>query len=129
MTNAIPMDVIIGVDTHKDVHAAAAISDAGVHLATTTIPASSKGYGALEPWAKSMGAIQAFGIEGTGSYGAGLSRFLRERGHTVVEVNRPNRQLRYQHGKSDAVDAKAPRAPCLLARLPDSRSPARARSR
>ena len=94
MTNAIPMDVIIGVDTHKDVHAAAAISGAGVHLATTTIPASSKGYGALEAWAKSMGAIQAFGIEGTGSYGAGLSRFLRERGHTVVEVNRPNRQLR-----------------------------------
>jgi transposase len=101
------MDVIIGVDTHKDVHAAAAISGAGVHLATTTIPASSKGYGALEAWAKSMGAIQAFGIEGTGSYGAGLSRFLRERGHTVVEVNRPNRELRYQQGKSDAVDAES----------------------
>jgi transposase len=105
VTNAILMDVIIGVDTHKDVHAAAAISGAGVHLATTTIPASSKGYGALEAWAKSMGAIQAFGIEGTGSYGAGLSRFLRERGHTVVEVNR------------------------LLATRSDSRSPARARSR
>jgi hypothetical protein len=43
VTNAIPMDVIIGVDTHKDVHAAAAISGAGVHMATTTIPASSKG--------------------------------------------------------------------------------------
>ena len=54
-----------------------------------------------------MGAIQAFGIEGTGSYGAGLSRFLRERGHTVVEVNRPNRELRYQQGKSDAVDAES----------------------
>ena len=107
MTNAIAMDVIIGVDTHKDLHAAAAISGAGVHLATTTVPAGSKGYGALEAWAKSMGAIQAFGIEGTGSYGAGLSRFLRERGHTVVEVNRPNRQLRYQQGKSDAVDAES----------------------
>ena len=107
MTNTIPMYVIIGVDTHKDVHAAAAISRAGVHLATTTVPASSKGYGALEAWAKSMGAVQAFGIEGTGSYGAGLSRFLRERGHTVVEVNRPNRQLRYQQGKSDAVDAES----------------------
>ena len=57
MTNAIPMDVIIGVDTHKDVHAAAAISRAGIHLATTTLPASSKGYGALEAWAKSMGAV------------------------------------------------------------------------
>jgi len=54
-----------------------------------------------------MGTVQAFGIEGTGSYGAGLSRFLRERGHTVVEVNRPNRQMRYQQGKSDAVDAES----------------------
>ena len=129
MTNAIPMDVIIGVDTHKDVHAAAAISGAGVYLATTTIPASSKGYGALEAWAKSMGAIQAFRIEGTGSYGAGLSRFLRERGHTVVEVNRPNREFRYQQGKSDAVDAESAARAVLAARLPDSRSPARARSR
>jgi hypothetical protein len=54
-----------------------------------------------------MGSVQAFGIEGTGSYGAGLWRFLRERGHTVVEVNRPNRQSRYQQGKSDAVDAES----------------------
>src|SRR6202044_3162987 len=99
--------VIIGVDTHKDVHAAAAISGAGIYLPTPPVRASSKGYGALEAWAKSMGAIQAFGIEGTGSYGAGLSRFLRERGHTVVEVNRPNRELRYQQGKSDAVDAES----------------------
>ena len=80
MTNTIPIGVFIGVDTHKEVHAAAAISGVGAHLATTTVPASSKGYSALEAWAKSMGAVQAFGIEGTGSYGAGLSRFLRERG-------------------------------------------------
>ena len=107
MTKSTSIDVIIGVDTHKEVHAAAAISGVGAHLATTTIPASSKGYGALEAWAKSMGSVRAFGIEGTGSYGAGLSRFLRERGHTVLEVNRPNRQLRYQQGKSDAVDAES----------------------
>ena len=54
-----------------------------------------------------MGPVQAFGIEGTGSHGAGLSRFLRERGHAVFEGNRPNRQLRYQQGKSDAVDAES----------------------
>ncbi len=107
MTNTKSIGVFIGVDTHKEVHAAAAVSGVGAHLATTTVPASSKGYGALEAWAKSMGAVQAFGIEGTGSYGAGLSRFLRERGHTVVEVNRPNRQLRHQKGKSDAVDAES----------------------
>ncbi len=107
VTNPVIVKVIIGVDTHKEVHAAVAISGAGTHLATTAIPASSKGYGALEAWAKSIGVVQAFGIEGTGSYGAGLSRFLRERGHTVVEVNRPNRRLRYQRGKSDAVDAES----------------------
>ena len=107
VTNTTSVGVFIGVDTHKEVHAAAAISGVGAHLATTTVPASSKGYGALEAWARSMGAVQAFGIEGTGSYGAGLSRFLRERGHIVVEVNRPNRQLRHQKGKSDAVDAES----------------------
>jgi transposase len=107
VTNALPIDVIIGVDTHKEVHAAAAISGAGAHLATTTVPASKEGYGTLEAWAKSIGPVQAFGIEGTGSYGAGLSRFLQERGHTVIEVNRPNRQMRYQRGKSDAVDAES----------------------
>ena len=107
MTNATALDVIIGVDTHKEVHAAAAISGTGARLAMTTVTASSKGYGVLEAWAKSMGTVRAFGIEGTGSYGAGLSRFLRERGHTVVEVNRPNRQLRHQQGKSDAVDAES----------------------
>ena len=100
-------DVIIGVDTHKDVHAAVAISALGVQLSATTISASSKGYQALETWATSFGTIRAIGIEGTGSYGAGLTRFLRERGHSVIEVNRPNRQLRHQKGKSDAVDAES----------------------
>jgi transposase len=54
-----------------------------------------------------MGAVQAFGIEGTGSYGAGLSRFLRERGHTVVEVNRPNRQLALRPGPLTSTLASA----------------------
>jgi transposase len=99
--------VIVGVDTHKDIHAVAAVTALGVHLASMTIPASSKGYRALETWAISLGAVQAFGIEGTGSYGAGLSRFLlTERGHVVLEVNRANRQLRHRKGKSDAVDAE-----------------------
>jgi transposase len=104
--NTTTNEVIIGVDTHRDVHAVAAISELGGHLASTTIPASRKGYQALETWATSLGAVRAIGIEGTGSYGAGLSRFLTERGHTVFEVNRANRQLRYQKGKSNAVDAE-----------------------
>ena len=54
-----------------------------------------------------MGPIRAFGIEGTGSYGAGLSRVRCEHGHPVFEVNRPNRQLRHQKGKDDALDAES----------------------
>ena len=61
----------------------------------------------MEAWARSLGPVRAFGVEGTGSYGAGLSRFLRERGHAVVEVNRPDRRLRRRKGKSDPLDAEA----------------------
>ena len=101
-----PADVIVGVDTHKHVHAAAAINALGARLGTITIPASRKGYQALEAWAQSFGPIRAYGVEGSGSYGAGLARFLQANGNTVIEVNRPNRQLRHQHGKSDPLDAE-----------------------
>lgn len=100
-------DIIIGVDTHKHVHAAVAIAVLGARLGTMTIPVSERGYRTLEAWAQSLGPIRAFGIEGTGSYGAGLSRFLVEQGHAVLEVNRPNRQLRHQKGKSDPLDAES----------------------
>lgn len=107
MSETVPTaDVIIGVDTHKLTHDAAAISALGTRLGTMTIPVSGKGYQALEAWARSLGPVRAFGVEGTGSYGAGLSRFLCEQGHAVLEVNRPNRQLRHQHGKSDPIDAE-----------------------
>ena len=63
-------------------------------------------YGDPERWAQAPGPVKAFGIEGTGSYGAGLSRVLQAKGHTVIEVMRPNRQLRHLHGKSDNPDAE-----------------------
>jgi transposase len=107
VNDRIAVDVIIGVDTHKDIHAAVAITALGARIDMMTIPVDGKGYQALELWAQSLGSVRAFGVEGTGSYGAALSRFLFERGHTVVEVNRPNRQLRYQKGKSDPLDAEA----------------------
>src|SRR5215203_5570506 len=100
-------DVIIGVDTHKLTHAAVAISALGARLGTMTIPANRRGYQALQAWAQSLGSVRAFGIEGTGSYGAGLSRFLSEHGYSVLEVNRPSRQLRYQKGKDDPTDAES----------------------
>ena len=108
MSETVPIpDVIIGVDTHKLTHAAAAINALGARLGTMTIPANGKGYQALRAWARSLGSVRAFGVEGTGSYGAGLSRFLSEHGHAVLEVNRPNRQLRYQKGKNDPLDAES----------------------
>ena len=99
--------IIVGVDTHKNVHAAVALDGLGARLGTTTISVGSKGYRELEAWARSFGPVRAFGVEGTGSYGAGLARSLMAQGHNVVEVNRPNRQLRHQHGKSDPLDAES----------------------
>ncbi|TKZ17441.1 IS110 family transposase [Shimia litoralis] len=98
--------VIIGIDTHKATHVAVAIDTQGTRLAALTIPANPKGYLEVERWSQSLGKVQAFGIEGTGSYGAGLSRSLLDQGHNVVEVTRPNRQLRYTQGKTDSLDAE-----------------------
>jgi transposase len=102
-----PVEVIIGIDTHKDIHAAVAISGIGARLGATEIPTTPAGYQALRAWAEAFGTIRAFGIEGTGSFGAGLSRFLQASGHSVIDVNRPNRQLRHRHGKSDPLDAES----------------------
>ena len=99
-------EVIIGVDTHKDQHVAVAIDGRGVRLGENHLPATTCGYEELERWSRSLGAIHAFGIEGTGSYGAGVARFLTGRGYTVIEVNRPDRSVRYRKGKSDPTDAE-----------------------
>jgi transposase len=100
-------DVIVGVDTHKHVHAAVAIDALGARLGATTVPVGERGYRVLEAWARSLGPIRAFGVEGTGSYGAGLSRFLVAQGHAVLEVNRPDRQPRRRKGKGDPLDAES----------------------
>lgn len=93
--------VFIGVVTHKDNHIAVAIDAQGALLGSTTISTTRKGYQDLEIWAAQFGQVKAFGIEGTGSFSAGLSRDLLAKGHEVLDVMRPNRQLRYLHGKSD----------------------------
>jgi len=99
--------IIIGVDTHKSNHIAVAINAQGARLGEKSIPTTRHGHRDLEAWASGFGPIKAFGIEGTGSYGAGLSRDLLAKGHTVLDVMRPNRQLRYLHGKSDSLDAES----------------------
>ncbi|WP_414600380.1 IS110 family transposase [Brucella pseudogrignonensis] len=69
-------------------------------------PANAKGFHELERWSRGFGTVIAFGIEGTGFYGAGLSRSHRDHGYKVMEVARPHRQLRYSCGKSDSLDAE-----------------------
>src|SRR4051812_38143191 len=99
--------VVIGVDTHKHLHVAVALDELGGRLGELTIGADSAGYAALASWAERLGRTRAFGIEGTGSYGAGLASFLRRRGHSVVEVDRGDRRGRRANGKSDTLDAEA----------------------
>ena len=100
------LEVVIGVDTHKDQHVAVAIDGRGVRLGENHVPATTCGYEELGRWSSSLGEIGALGIEGTGSYGAGVARFLTGRGYTVIEVNRPDRSVRYRKGKSDPTDAE-----------------------
>jgi len=98
--------VIGGVDTHKDVHVAAVLDEQGRLLETTSFATNAFGYRDCYRWITSFGEVLAVGVEGTGSWGAGLCRFLRARDLNVVEVNRPNRQTRRRKGKSDTVDAE-----------------------
>ena len=98
--------VIVGVDTHKHVHVAVAIDSWGIRLGDHAFVADSGGYEALVTWAETHGRIEAFGIEGTGSYGAGLARAVHRAGHHVVEVNRGDRRTRRAAGKSDTIDAE-----------------------
>ena len=96
-----------GVDTHKDLHVAAAIDQFGRLLGTEEFPTNSAGYADLHAWLAGFGALESVGVEGTGAWGAGLTRYLRCNGVTVVEVSRPNRQGRRLKGKSDTLDAEA----------------------
>lgn len=99
--------IIVGVDTHKHVHVAVAIDALGVRLGDLVVPADTSGYRQLAEWAKNLGSVDAFGVEGTGSYGAGVTSYLRRQGHRIVEVNRGDRRARRANGKSDTVDAEA----------------------
>jgi transposase len=99
--------IVVGVDTHKHLHVAVALDELGGRVSELTIGADSIGYAALAAWAEQLGRPRAFGIEGTGSYGAGLASFLRRRGHRIVEVDRGDRRGRRSNGKSDTLDAEA----------------------
>jgi transposase len=100
------VDVVIGVDTHKHTHTAAAVATGtGGQLDELTVDTDPDGYAALVQLADNHSALRAWAIEGTGSYGAGLARHLRERGEWVIELDRPNRAARRHGAKSDPLDA------------------------
>jgi transposase len=94
-----------GVDTHLEVHVAAALDERGGLLGTASFATTPGGYRELVEWFASLGTVVLIGVEGTGSYGAGLTRHLQDLGIAVVEVDRPNRQRRRRQGKSDTHDA------------------------
>jgi transposase len=94
-----------GVDTHLEVHVAAALDANGGVLGIESFATTPQGFSALAGWLAGFGPVARVGVEGTGAYGAGLARHLRGEGLEVIEVDRPNRQLRRILGKSDTVDA------------------------
>src|SRR5262249_61802928 len=112
-----------GVDTHLEVHVAAALDEHGGLLGTASFATTTAGYGALVEWFASLGAVVLVGVEGTGSYGAGLTRHLRSLGIAVVEVDRPNRQRRRRSGKAHTHDAvSAARAAFAAEALGDAKT-------
>lgn len=110
-----PKRIYCGIDTHDNTHHAAIISDTGLLLGHRQFDTTAAGYEELVTWIGRHGDPISVGIEGTSSYGAGISRHLRRRKIKVVEVPRPNRKLRRSVGKSDPIDAEAA-ARAVLAR-------------
>jgi transposase len=100
------MVVIGGVDAHADTHEVAALDDRGGLLGSEQFVTTFAGYAALLAWLRSFGRVEVVAVESTGSYAAGLTRYLREHGVAVVEVNQPHAHTRRRRGKSDPIDAE-----------------------
>ena len=84
-----PRSVVVGVDTHSDVHVAVALTDLGERVSSISVPTTPTGLHRLLSWAEALGDVACFGIEGPGSFGATLHRYLSKSGHEVIEVSRP----------------------------------------
>jgi len=98
--------VVGGVDAHADTHHAAALDQRGALLATQSFPATTPGYLELLAWLRSFGEVDVVAVESTGSYAAGLVRYLRGHGVRVLEANQPHAHTRRRRGKSDPIDAE-----------------------
>jgi transposase len=97
---------VVGVDAHTETHDAAVLDDCGRLLGTRSFPADAAGYRELLTWVQRFGPIATFGVESTGSYAAGLVRYLRAERLEVLEVNQPHAHTRRRRGKSDPIDAE-----------------------
>ncbi|MFJ6003927.1 IS110 family transposase [Arthrobacter sp. NPDC092385] len=97
--------VFVGIDTHADTHHVAVITDYGKPVKDHEFSTTSSGYREIVEFITGHGEIGGVGVEGTGTYGAELTKVLLQAGMPVIEVNRPNRQQRRMHGKSDPLDA------------------------
>ena len=100
-------EVILGVDTHLDVHVGVVIDTIGRVLGTLSVGTHNDGYNQMLCWAQTFGVLRRAGVEGTGSYGSALTQVLQKSGITVIEINRPDRTRRRGRGKSDATDAES----------------------
>ena len=110
-----------GVGTHSEVHVAAALDPVGGLLGTREFPATAAGYASLLGWLGKFGDVALVGVEGTGSYGAGLARYLARRGVRVVEVDQADRAGRHRNGKSDPLE-RGQRRPRRLVRAGSRRA-------
>src|SRR4051812_32094612 len=88
-SDIVPEEVVLGVDTHLDVHVAVALDSLGRRLGELAVPTTKKGYESLLSWVEGFGQVRCAGVEGTSSYGAGLARHLKAVGIAVFEVERP----------------------------------------
>ena len=115
MTSSIPTaqpDRVLfgGIDTHKDTHTAALTDSAGVVLGSAVFPTTRAGYRQLQAWMHRFGTLARVGVEGTGSYGAGICRHLSAAGVEVAEVNRPDRSQR-RRGRPHRATQRGPEIP------------------
>jgi transposase len=99
--------LVVGVDTHKDVHVAVLLDRLGRYLATASFSTTDAANRDLVTWTQRYGQVTTAGVEGTGSYGYRLAQHLSSHGIDVVEINRPDRARRRRKGKTDPVDAEA----------------------
>src|SRR5689334_20009900 len=98
--------IVGGVDTHKDLHVAAVVDEQDRVLGTQSIASTRQGYRQMLAWMRAFGEVQRVGVESTGSYGAGLLRFMQQAGIAVLEVTTPDKQDRRRRGKNDDLDAQ-----------------------